>query len=119
MALQLVVFEDGIVARELRRQRIFRERDQPFDIPEADFRDRYRLTRPKFDIVLLMIEADLQHPTGKIQSVSRFAIGSKPTVLCMRIISTSCWRYCQRAQLHCLLFNFNFIFICRKQNSQE
>ena len=70
MAPQLVVFEDEIVARELRRQRLFRERDQPFDIPEADFRDRYRLTRPKFDILFHMIEADLQHPTGKNQSLS-------------------------------------------------
>ena len=42
----------------------------PVQQKKADFRDRHRLTRPKFDILLHMIEADLQHPTGRNQSLS-------------------------------------------------
>ena len=42
----------------------------PVQQKKADFRDRYRLTRPKFDILLPMIDAGLQHPTGRNQSLS-------------------------------------------------
>jgi len=73
MAMQVIAQlanEEEIPARDLRRQRIFRERGNPFDIPDADFQERYRLTRGKFRELLEMVQEDLQHPTNRNVSLS-------------------------------------------------
>ena len=69
VVIELVAMEE-LSALDLQCQRIFREQGSLLDIPDADFQDRYHLTREKFYCLLQMVENDLQHKMDRNRSLS-------------------------------------------------
>ena len=64
-AVDLLVHQEEIVNRDIRRQRIFRERENPLDLPDVDFYSRFRMTKQKFFDLHNLLEQRLTHPTRR------------------------------------------------------
>lgn len=60
-----------LMMRALRRERVFRDRSNPFDCyNERNFRLRYRLTMPCVKLLISRIRANIEYPTNRSSAVS-------------------------------------------------
>lgn len=54
----------------LRRERIFRDRQNPFEYyDDIDFRNRFRFTKPAAMVIIEMLRDEVQHPTARNHAV--------------------------------------------------